>query len=74
MFNRAENGKSYVYTVNADGKLEKRFISTGKSVWGSYTEVKSGLTLEDYVAFPYGDGLRDGAETVVSTQQEFYGW
>lgn len=74
MFIRSENGKSYVYTVNADGKLEKRFISTGKSVWGSYTEVKSGLTLEDYVAFPYGDGLRDGAETVVSTQQEFYGW
>ena len=73
MFIRSENGKSYVYTVNADGKLEKRFISTGKSVWGSYTEVKSGLTLEDYVAFPYGDGLQDGAETVVSTQEEFYG-
>lgn len=74
MFVRSENGKSYVYTADADGKLEKRYISTGKSVWGSYTEVKGGLSLEEYVAFPYGDGLKDGAETEVSTPQEFYGW
>lgn len=74
MFIRSENGRNYVYVADADGKLEKRFISTGKSVWGSYTEVKGGLSLEDYVAFPYGDGLKDGAETVVSTIEEFYNW
>ena len=74
MFIRSENGKNYVYVADAQGKLEKRFLSTGKSIWGSYTEIKSGLTLEDYVAFPYGDGLRDGADTEVSTIEEFYGW
>lgn len=74
MFIRAENGKNYVYVADDQGKLEKRYISTGKSVWGSYTEIKSGLTQEDYVAFPYGDGLKDGANTEVSTIEEFYGW
>ena len=61
---REENGRSYVWVRNGDGKLEKRFVRTGRSIWGSYTQILDGLTMDDYIAFPYGRGLRDGARTV----------
>ena len=61
---RTEQGRSYLYVLSADGKLEKRFVTTGKSLWGSYTEILDGLTAEDYLAFPYGKNVRDGAKAV----------
>ena len=61
---RTEQGRSYLYVLGADGKLEKRFVTTGKSLWGSYTEILDGLTAEDYLAFPYGKNVRDGAKAV----------
>ena len=61
---RAEQGKSYLYVLDAEGKLEKRFVTTGKSLWGSYTEILDGLTVDDYIAFPYGKNVRDGAKAV----------
>ena len=74
MFLRSENGRSYVYVAAEDGTLEKRYLSTGKNLWGSYTEIRDGLTAEDYVAFPYGDSAREGAPTQPGTMDEFYGW
>lgn len=74
MFIRTENGKSYVYVRGDDGTLEKRYLSTGASLYGSYTEIKSGLTVDDYIAFPYGSGLEDGAATEEGTMDEFYGY
>ena len=62
---REENGKSYVYKDN-DGKLEKQYVQTGSILWGSYVEIKSGITVDDYIAFPYGKNVKDGAATVVS--------
>lgn len=62
---REENGKSYVYKDNG-GKLEKQYVDTGKILWGSYVEIKSGITNDDYIAFPYGKNVKDGAATVVS--------
>ena len=32
----------------------KQKVKTGKSLWGSYIEIKSGITESDYIAFPYG--------------------
>ena len=61
---RTEQGRSYLYVLGEDGKLEKRFVTTGKSLWGSYTEILDGLTAEDYIAFPYGKNVRDGARAV----------
>ena len=63
-FLRTENGQSYVYVMGEDGKLEQRFVTTGKSLWGSYTEILEGLTEEDYLAFPYGKNVFDGASAV----------
>ena len=48
-----ENGQSYVYKEE-NGKLVKQKVKTGKSLWGSYIEIKSGITESDYIAFPYG--------------------
>lgn len=72
-FLRTEQGKTYVYVRGADGKLEKRFITTGKALWGSYTEVLEGLTPDDFIAFPYGKTVVEGADTVESDLSELYG-
>ena len=72
-FLRTENGKSYVFVLGADGKLEKRFVTTGKYLWGSYTEILSGLTAEDLVAFPYGKNVKDGAAAVEGDMSNLYG-
>ena len=72
-FLRTEQGKSYVYVRGENGKLEKRFVTTGKALWGSYTEVLEGLTPDDYIAFPYGKNVTEGADTVESDLSELYG-
>ena len=72
-FLRTEMGRSYVYIRGADGLLEKRYVTTGKSLWGSYTEILSGITEEDLIAFPYGKYVKEGAETVESDLSDLYG-
>lgn len=67
-----ENGKSYVYVADADGRLEKRQIGTGRSLWGSYTEITGGLSGEDSIAFPYGRNLREGAKVNYATLDQLY--
>ena len=66
-FLRTENGRRYVYVMNGDGLLEKRFVITeGGDSWS--TKVTGGLDFEnDYVAFPYGRSVKDGVKAV---QQE----
>lgn len=71
-FIRTENGKSYVYVRNEQGLLEQRTIQTGRDLYGSYTEIRSGLTMEDYIAFPYGKDVTNGAETIESTPDSLY--
>lgn len=73
-FIRTENGQSYVYVQRAGGKLEKRFVTTGKALWGSYTEIRSGLTVDDLIAFPYGKNLKEGAPTVESDVSDLYSY
>lgn len=71
-FVRTEGGRSYVYVRGEDGTLVKRNVTVGKSLWGSYTEILSGLTADDYVAFPYGKNIVEGAKCVESDPSEFY--
>ncbi len=73
-FIRTEQGKSYVMVLGADGKLEKRFVTTGKSLYGSYTEIISGITPEDWLAFPYGKDVKDGAPAVKADIQELFNY
>ena len=71
-FLRTEGGRSYVWVRGADGMLEQRYVTTGKSLWGSYTEILGGLSEEDFVAFPYGKNLKTGAETLESDLSALY--
>ena len=73
-FIRTENGQSYVYVQGAGGKLEKRFVTTGKALWDSYTEIRSGLTVDDLIAFPYGKNVKQGAPTVEGDLSSLYGY
>ena len=72
-FIRTEGKDSYVYVRNAEGLLEKRYIQVGTCVDGYATPVYSGLTGEDYIAFPYGSDIREGAETAESGLDTLYG-
>lgn len=71
-FVRSEDGQSYVYVKGTGGKLEKRQVVVGKSLYGSYTEIRSGLTAEDRVAFPYGKDVKAGSPTRDGTVEELY--
>ncbi len=59
-------GRSYVFVQGKDGTLEKRYVKTGSGLWGSGVQIKSGLTTEDYIAFPYGKDVVEGAATQIA--------
>ena len=72
-FIREEKGQSYVLVLGENDRLEKRPVTTGKSLWGSYTEILSGLSQEDYLAFPYGKNVKPGAKAEIGDMSDFYG-
>lgn len=72
-FLHTEGASSYVFVRGADGKLEKRKIQVGGTLMGSYTQVLSGLTADDYVAFPYGKEVKAGAPTQEGTWENLMG-
>lgn len=71
-FLRSEGAKSYVFMRGADGNLEKRYVQVGGSLWGSYTEIRNGITGEDWLAFPYGKDVREGAPTQEGIWEDLY--
>lgn len=73
-FLRTEQGKSYVYVLGAGGKLERRDVATGKSLYGSYTEILSGITDADLIAFPYGKNVKEGAPAEERDVSELYSY
>lgn len=72
MFIRTENGKSYVMARDESGKLAQRWVQTGRNLWGSYTQIRGGLSVDDYVAFPYGRSCVAGAATQEATPDKLY--
>ena len=70
MFIRKENGKNYVYLANEASKLIKQEVQIGKTLYGEALEIKSGVTMEDYIAFPYGKGLKEGARCDLANGME----
>ena len=73
-FLRSEGARSYVYVRGEDGRLEKRYVQVGGGLWGSYTQIRSGLTGEDWLAFPYGRNAREGAPTQEGTWENLYNY
>ena len=72
-FLRTEQGKTFVYVLGENGRLEKRFVKTGKALWGSYMEILEGLSAEDKVAFPYGKNIKPGVPAVEGDLSKLYG-
>lgn len=58
---RDDDAGSYVMKAGIDNRLIKQYVKTGKSIYsGSYMEIVSGLTKEDFIAFPYGTDVKEG--------------
>ena len=67
---RQEDGKSYVMMADENNQLKKQYVVTGRTVYGSAVEIKSGLTEDDRIAFPYGKNAVEGA--AVTDQSNMY--
>ncbi|SER79035.1 efflux RND transporter periplasmic adaptor subunit [Lachnobacterium bovis] len=62
---RTDEETPYVF-VSVDGRLQKRYVQTGKIIEGSNIEIKSGLKMSDKIAFPYGKTIREGVKTRIA--------
>lgn len=62
---REDAAGSYVMKAGTDNRLVKQYVQTGRSLYGSSTEIKSGLTQDDYIAFPYGTDVKEGVRVVI---------
>lgn len=68
---REENGRFYCMIADENGKLKKQYVETGKTVYGSAVEIKSGLSDTDLIAFPYGKDAVEGATVTESTDLSY---
>ena len=69
-----ENGESFVFIRGEDGLLKKQKVQTGDSSGGYMTQILSGLSETDYIAFPYGKEVVEGAPTIEGTFEDLYGY
>ena len=68
---REDDGGYYVLKADQNNRLMKQYIQVGKTIWGGeYYEIKSGLTLDDFVAFPYGTDAKEGVRVLVENTEE----
>ena len=71
-FVRTEDGVSYVYKDD-NGVLKKQIVTVGPTVDSGYNIlIRSGITRDDMIAFPYGDDVKEGAKTREGTLEEMY--
>ena len=70
-FVREEDGKKYVYKRDENNKLKKQYIITGTLSDSGY-EVLEGLSESDWIAFPYGKNVKEGAKTREGSVRELY--
>lgn len=67
---REDEAGSYVMKAGLNNRLVKQYVRTGKSLYGYSTEIKSGLTMDDYIAFPYGTDVKEGIRVVVQGSED----
>ena len=70
-FVREEGNRKYVYKRGDNNKLTKQYIETGNLSDSGY-EVLSGLSDTDWIAFPYGKNVKEGARTREGSVSELY--
>ena len=71
-FIRSKDGQDYVYKEDKHHRLVKQPVKTGKTFYGSTVEIKEGITQEDYLAFPYGKTVKEGAKVKRASIDEWY--
>ena len=69
---RNKDGKDFVYVEGKDHRLERRNVQVGKNFYGSMLEIKSGLTEEDNIAFPYGKKVKEGVKVRRAAIEDLY--
>ena len=68
-FIREIDGQDCIFLVR-DGKLAKTVVQTGKRM-DQYVEILNvKLTEDDYIAFPYGNNVRDGAPAKIPSESD----
>lgn len=69
---RQEDGRSYVMMADENDCLKKQYVTTGKTVYGTSIEIKSGLTESDRIAFPYGKEAVEGTKVTDAEDTYYY--
>lgn len=70
-FVREDQQGFYVFMKDENGLLKKQYVEIGR-ITDEAMEIKSGLSMEDEIAFPYGKDVKEGAKTVsVETLDEY---
>ena len=70
-FVREEGSRKYVFVRDENKKLRKQYIVTGTLSDTGY-EVLDGLSEKDWIAFPYGKNVKEGAKTREASIRELY--
>lgn len=70
-FVRTESGKSYVMKEGKDKRLKKQYVKTGKIVYGQAIQILSGLKNSDFIAFPYGKEVKEGARVKETDEMDY---
>ena len=70
-FVREEEGRAYVFLRGDHDKLVKQEVVLGTLRDDSYT-ILEGVSDSDYIAFPYGKAVKEGAATREGTMEELY--
>ena len=64
-----EDSKGTYVMKDDNGFLKKQYVTTGATYWGDFIEILDGLTLDDAIAFPFGDGAKEGVRTELSEER-----
>lgn len=67
-----QEGSNYYVMKDVDGKLQKTYIKVGNKTSGDSVLVLGGLTMQDYIAFPYLDEAVEGVKTVQKSTDDLY--
>ena len=69
---REENGKSYCMIADENNRLKKQYVVAGRTVYGTAVEIKSGLSEDDRIAFPYGKNAVEGVAVTDAADMMYY--
>ncbi len=71
-FVRTESdGRTYVMKQDEKGLLTKQYVETGRMIYGYAIEIVNGVTMQDKLAFPYGNNVVEGAKTKEVDQLDY---